>query len=120
MQLFLLLLAFCVQQLVAVELVVDLGYAKYRGLDFGNGVTRWAGMRYARSPSRLDGLRFTAPQDPLPDADSGIVNATEVCALHFVVLHFFNMMTVWTSLHWNEQRGAIRIWRKVVRRLSVR
>ena len=72
-----LLLALCVQQLVAVELVVDLGYAKYRGLNTGKGVTRWAGMRYARSTSRLDGMRFTAPQDPLPV--SGIVNATEVC-----------------------------------------
>lgn len=70
------LLAFCVEHLVAVDPVVDLGYAKYRGLDFGNGVTRWAGMRYARSTSRLDGLRFTAPQDPLPV--EGTVNATEV------------------------------------------
>lgn len=77
MHLFFLLLAFCVEQLLAVDLVVDLGYAKYRGLEYGNGVTRWAGMRYARSTSRLDGLRFTAPQDPLPE--TGVTNATEVC-----------------------------------------
>jgi carboxylesterase type B len=83
MHVFLLLLAFCVQELVATKLVVDLGYAKYRGLDFGNGVTRWAGMRYARSPSRLDGLRFTAPQDPLPDTTT--VDATKVCTLQFVM-----------------------------------
>lgn len=73
------LLAFCVEQLVAVDLVVDLGYAKYRGLDFGNGVTRWAGMRYARSTSRLDGLRFTAPQDPVKT--EGIADATKVCTM---------------------------------------
>ena len=71
------------RQTVAVHDVVDLGYAKYRGLDFENGVTRWAGMRYARSTSRLDGLRFTAPQDPLNV--EGIVNATEVCALPLTI-----------------------------------
>ncbi|KAJ4297634.1 hypothetical protein N0V90_005528 [Kalmusia sp. IMI 367209] len=32
-------------------------------------------MRYARSTSRIDGLRFTAPQDPLPV--NGVVDATE-------------------------------------------
>lgn len=73
--LLLLLLALC-QQLVAVDLEVDLGYAKYRGSDIGHGISRWAGMRYARSPSRIDGMRFTAPQDPLPQR--GTVNATEV------------------------------------------
>ncbi|KAK7177741.1 secreted lipase-like protein 1 [Paraphaeosphaeria sporulosa] len=75
MHAFLLLLALCVQQLVAVERVVDLGYAKYRGLISDNDVTRWAGIRYARSPSRLNGLWFTAPQDPLPE--KSIMSATE-------------------------------------------
>ncbi|KAF2787323.1 alpha/beta-hydrolase [Melanomma pulvis-pyrius CBS 109.77] len=69
------LLALCVQQLVAVDLVVDLGYAKYRGVQQHNGVNRWAGMRFARSVSRIDGMRFAAPQDPLPIR--GIVNASE-------------------------------------------
>lgn len=87
MHVFLLLLAFCVKQLIAVDLIVDLGYAKYRGEAYDNGVTRWAGMRYARSPSRLDGLRFTAPQDPLPD-NGDITNATEVCTSHLATLRF--------------------------------
>jgi hypothetical protein len=99
------LLAFCVERLVAVDTVVDLGYAKYRGLDFGNGVTRWAGMRYARSTSRLDGLRFTAPQDPL-DVE-GTVNATEVRDFSAPRLHAVRLTElVWTSLHWNEQSSV--------------
>jgi hypothetical protein len=75
------LLTLCVQQVAAVDLVVDLGYAKYRGSDQGDGVSRWAGMRYARSASRVDGMRFAAPQDPLPV--KGTVNATEVRNLKF-------------------------------------
>ncbi|KAF2732060.1 alpha/beta-hydrolase [Polyplosphaeria fusca] len=71
----LLLLALCVQRLVAVDSVVDLGYAKYQGIEQVDGITTWAGMRYARSVSRADGMRFTAPQDPLQE--DGIVNATE-------------------------------------------
>jgi carboxylesterase type B len=70
------LFTLCVQQVAAVDLVVDLGYAKYRGSEVGEGVSRWAGMRYARSASRVDGMRFVAPQDPLPI--KGTVNATEV------------------------------------------
>jgi hypothetical protein len=64
------------QHALALQQTIDLGYAKYRGKDIGNGVIRWAGMRYARSPSRLEGLRFTAPQDPKEERD--VVNATEV------------------------------------------
>ncbi|KAF1938869.1 triacylglycerol lipase-like protein [Clathrospora elynae] len=55
------------QSAVALNETIDLGYAKYRGKDIGNGVLRWAGMRYARSVSRVDGLRFTAPQDPIDE-----------------------------------------------------
>jgi carboxylesterase type B len=69
-------LALCVQQIAAVGLVVDLGYSKYRGSEVGDGISRWAGVRYARSASRVDGMRFMAPQDPLPV--KGTVNATEV------------------------------------------
>lgn len=76
-RLFFLLLALCVQQLVAVDPVVDLGYAKYRGTTNGNGVIRWAGMRYARSVSRVDGTRFTAPQDPLPERIGQVVDASD-------------------------------------------
>ncbi|KAF2190580.1 alpha/beta-hydrolase [Zopfia rhizophila CBS 207.26] len=72
-------LALCLQQIAAVDLVVDLGYAKYRGTDRGNGIYRWAGMRYARRVSRLDGMRFAAPQDPLPEKD--IINADKFGSL---------------------------------------
>ncbi|KAF1350447.1 alpha/beta-hydrolase [Lizonia empirigonia] len=63
----LLYVALLLQLAAAVNLTVDLGYARYRGKDIGKGVQRWAGMRYARSVSRVDGLRFTAPQEPLEE-----------------------------------------------------
>ncbi|OAL50256.1 triacylglycerol lipase-like protein [Pyrenochaeta sp. DS3sAY3a] len=75
MLLLLLCAAFLFDFSVALNETVDLGYARYRGKDIGNGVLRWAGMRYARSVSRVDGLRFTAPQDPLDERN--IVDATK-------------------------------------------
>jgi carboxylesterase type B len=74
-----LLLALCVQQLVAVDPVVDLGYAKYRGVQQSNGLIRWQGMRYARSVSRVDGRRFSPPEDPLPERVGTVVDANNVC-----------------------------------------
>ncbi|CAN9183315.1 hypothetical protein AA0112_g10425 [Alternaria arborescens] len=71
----LLCVALLFQHALALQETIDLGYAKYRGKDLGNGVIRWAGMRYARNPSRVEGLRFTAPQDPKDE--SGVVNATK-------------------------------------------
>ncbi|ORY11650.1 Alpha/Beta hydrolase protein [Clohesyomyces aquaticus] len=71
----LLLLALCVQPLLALDLTVDLGYSKYQGTDRGNGIYRWAGMRYARSVSRVNGMRFAAPQDPI--AEGGVKDARE-------------------------------------------
>ena len=68
--------AFFFQYVVALNETIDLGYARYRGKVIGNGVLRWAGMRYARSVSRVDGLRFTAPQDPIDERN--IVDATKV------------------------------------------
>jgi hypothetical protein len=64
------------QYVVALNETIDLGYAKYRGKDIGSGVLRWAGMRYARSVSRVDGLRFTAPQDPIDERN--VVDASKV------------------------------------------
>lgn len=75
MLLLLLCAAFIFQHAVALNETIDLGYARYRGKDIGNGVMRWAGMRYARSVSRVDGLRFTAPQDPIDERN--IVDATK-------------------------------------------
>ena len=74
---FLLCAAILAQFAVALNETIDLGYARYRGKDIGNGVLRWAGMRYARSVSRVDGLRFTAPQDPI-DERNVVVDATKV------------------------------------------
>ncbi|KAF2267313.1 alpha/beta-hydrolase [Lojkania enalia] len=70
-----LILALYAQQLLAVDTVVDLGYAKYRGVEKNDGISMWMGMRYARSVSRIDGMRFAAPQDPLNETD--IANAIQ-------------------------------------------
>ena len=75
----LLYLALLLQLAAAVNMTVDLGYARYRGKDVGDGVYRWAGMRYARSVSRVDGLRFTAPQEPIEELNKVTSNASEVC-----------------------------------------
>jgi hypothetical protein len=72
----LLFAALLFQNALALKETIDLGYAKYRGKNIGNGVIRWAGMRYARSASRLDGLRFAAPQDPKEERN--VVDATKV------------------------------------------
>jgi|SRR5690242_17493634 len=75
----LLCVALLLQLATAVDVTVDLGYARYRGKDIGNGVHRWAGMRYARSVSRVDGLRFTAPQEPLEESNKVTTDASKVC-----------------------------------------
>jgi len=46
----------------AVEPLVSLKYASYRGVPLANGITQWLGIRYAAAP--LGPLRFAAPQDP--------------------------------------------------------
>ena len=74
----LLYVALLLQLAAAVNVTVDLGYARYRGKEVGNNVTRWAGMRYARSVSRVDGLRFTAPQEPLEELNKVTSDATTV------------------------------------------
>jgi carboxylesterase type B len=68
--------AFLFQHAAALNATVNLGYARYQGKDIGNGVVRWAGMRYARSTSRIGGLRFTAPQDPLVE-HGGVLDASQ-------------------------------------------
>lgn len=54
--------------------VVDLGYAKYRGVRLDAGVDQFLGMRFAQAP--LGHLRFRAPQDPTPE--TGIQDASQV------------------------------------------
>ncbi|OQN99050.1 hypothetical protein B0A48_14911 [Cryoendolithus antarcticus] len=46
---------------LAVQTVVHLPYATYRGTALSNGVSQWLGLRYAASP--VGNLRFAAPQD---------------------------------------------------------
>ncbi|KAL4927908.1 putative triacylglycerol lipase [Aspergillus undulatus] len=57
----------------AREVVVDLGYAQYRGQAFSNGIAQWLGIRYAAPP--LGSLRFSAPQDP--EEVGGIQDASQ-------------------------------------------
>lgn len=88
------------QSVAALDTTVNLGYAQYRGKDIGKGILRWAGMRYARSVSRVDGLRFTAPQDPLEERN--VVDATKVrtCAAMGADATQTNAFVVWTALYW--------------------
>lgn len=57
----------------AVDNLVDVGYAKYRGavVDSTRGVSAWKGIQYAAPP--IGSLRFAAPQDPIV---SGVIDAT--------------------------------------------
>lgn len=73
----LLLLALCTQQVAALDEVVDLGYARYRGQN-NDKIVSWKGMRYARSVSRINGGRFKAPEDPLPEREGSIIDANKV------------------------------------------
>lgn len=54
--------------------VIDVGYAKYRGVRLDAGVDQFLGMRFAQAP--LGHLRFRAPQDPAPEKD--IQDASQV------------------------------------------
>ncbi|KAF2846883.1 triacylglycerol lipase-like protein [Plenodomus tracheiphilus IPT5] len=57
----------------AVDTLVDVGYAQYRGavVDPKLGVSAWKGIQYAAPP--VGDLRFAAPQDPVV---TGLINAT--------------------------------------------
>ena len=44
------------------DVIVDLGYSKYRGQAFSDGTSQWLGMRYAAAP--VGQLRFAAPRGP--------------------------------------------------------
>jgi cholinesterase len=48
----------------ARKAVVDLGYTQYQGHELSNGIVQWLGMRFA------------APQDPLPT--KGVQEANKV------------------------------------------
>ena len=42
--------------------IVDVGYSKYQGNTYSQGVSQWLGIRYAAPPT--GNLRFAAPGDP--------------------------------------------------------
>ena len=61
--------------LLEESLVVDLGYARYRGvLDSTTHIRHWRGIRYAAPP--INELRYQAPQPP-GHVSEGILNATD-------------------------------------------
>ena len=62
-------------------LTVDLGYAKYRGVQLENGVKQYLGVRYAAPP--VADLRWRAPRDPL--AVEGVQEASKVHLCTFIV-----------------------------------
>lgn len=67
----------------APDLVVDLGYTKYRGAALSIGITQWLGMRYASPP--LGELRFRAPQNPVTEEDvldAFTVRTCRSCLIH--------------------------------------
>ena len=61
------LLYLFITAVTAVEPVVSLKYAGYRGVPLANGITQWLGIRYAAAP--VGPLRFAPPQDPPPFDD---------------------------------------------------
>lgn len=65
--------------------VIDLGYAKYRGVRLDAGVDQFLGMRFAQAP--LGHLRFRAPQDPTPEKD--IQDASAVSFILFKIYRVF-------------------------------
>ncbi|KZT28122.1 putative triacylglycerol lipase [Neolentinus lepideus HHB14362 ss-1] len=54
-----------VASVLAVSPLVNVDYARYQGTARPGGVTDWFGIRFAAPP--LGNLRFTVPQDPLPE-----------------------------------------------------
>jgi acetylcholinesterase len=61
--------------------VVDLGYAKYRGIVLDSGVSQYLGIRYAAAP--IGNLRFRAPVSP--PVVAGLQSATSVDLLQLFV-----------------------------------
>jgi hypothetical protein len=115
----LLYVAALLQLAAAVNVTVDLGYARYRGKEIGNGVSRWAGMRYARSVSRVDGLRFTAPQEPLEEPNKVTTDASKVSIHQRPFELKLLTVIVRTSLHRHPKRPHSRIRQQMVGRLSL-
>jgi hypothetical protein len=59
--------------------VIDLGYARYRGIATDQNVNIWRGMRFARPPTGE--YRFAAPADPVTETE--VQNAQSVSFFFF-------------------------------------
>lgn len=59
----------------ALDTVIDLGYARYRGQSPSNSTVEWLGIQFAAPP--VGDLRFAAPQDPVKK--DGTQSANQVC-----------------------------------------
>lgn len=68
-------LAFFGLQALAVDPLVKLNYASYKGTPLKNGVTQWLGVHYAANPEK--DLRFAAPADI--DIENKEYQADTVC-----------------------------------------
>lgn len=62
------------------DFFVDLGYSRYSGKSFNDGITQWLGIRYAAPP--VGNLRFAAPQDPLRNTTIQIADEVSEALLH--------------------------------------
>ncbi|KAH7128534.1 carboxylesterase [Dendryphion nanum] len=80
-----------VVSVLAVEPVVDLGYAKYQGRIVGDGTTQWLGLRYAQPP--LGELRFAAPK--ALEGKSGLNETVDASKFRPICLP--NSPTDWTT-----------------------
>lgn len=61
----------------ALSAIVDLGYSKYQGNTYSQGVSQWLGIRYASPPT--GNLRFAAPRDPTKDSTLQKANKVTQC-----------------------------------------
>lgn len=59
-----------------IDLVVDLGYVKYKGAREDGGISHWWGMRYADPPT--GNFRFRGPQWPQNDTTGSVRDADKV------------------------------------------
>ncbi|TVY64341.1 Lipase [Lachnellula suecica] len=63
-----------------INLTVDLGYSVYQGVDEGNFIAHWLGIRYAAPP--LGDLRFRGPKDPVVDETLHIADTKAYICKH--------------------------------------
>lgn len=77
-----------------LNMLVDVGYAHYLGVELPNGITQWLGMRFAAPP--LGDLRFRAPADPVKEG--GVLDAFTVIFSQSVVGIKTDACAAWLNL----------------------